>query len=82
MNILNGSQVQLLANALEYFKAHHDKVVTQHYFDDEQTEMVQTSVEVSRQIGHLQPYFSNSSNLYLLEEETDSRILDDIFYDL
>jgi hypothetical protein len=82
MNILNGSQVQLLANALEYFKAHHDKIVTQHYLGVDQTEMVQTSVEISEQIGHLQSYFSISSDLYLLDEETDSRILDDIFYDL
>ena len=68
--------------ALKHFKTHHDQIVSQHYLDVDKAEVVQTSVEISEQIDYLQSYFSNSSDLYLLNEETDSRIIDDIFYDL
>jgi hypothetical protein len=82
MNILNDNQTKLVENALTRLKAHHTQVVSQHYLDVDANETVQTSVEIIKQIDDLLSCFSIHSPLYILDENTDEKILADIFHAL
>jgi hypothetical protein len=82
MNILNDNQTKLVENALMRLKAHHNQVVSRHYLDVDANETVQASVEIVKEIDILLSCFSNHSPLYILNEDTDEKILADIFHDL
>ncbi len=79
MNFLNESQVNLIHAALVHYASEQQKIISEHYFDLDQEEVVDESVKILSQIDQILDFLVNKKSLlFIIKSGLFLRLIDAI----
>lgn len=78
MKFLNADTIKILHNALTYYAAHQEEIISEHYLDVDHEQFVEESQKILDKLNLLSDCFGNHKAVHVLNEQ-DYRTVNQAF---